>query len=326
MLKYLTKITMDILPSVVATIIGAYIVNHYIAAKPPADAPVAAAVSTAQPKKVEAASVDVGSNIPAAGVRAKGISEKAIFEKATAEKPQEKSLGKPPEKPQAKPVEKSVVAEKSPEKSPEKSLDPAEDRLGETASISADVRRHPAAPREKEKTAVRVISLSAAAQPAVQPAASVATPTAPAPTVEAAIAPEEHRDANDLARAAIERLRGSSESAPRAQETARVPDAAPRVASVPQAPVPQAPAVRPLPPPIMVSTPPTDNLGSPTQPYSAQPYPATAQVDDPRRPIPPADIPPPAPVNLDGSARPHTNVAEDMLLAAKSVFHSVLPQ
>jgi hypothetical protein len=316
MLKYLTKITMDILPSVVATIIGAYIVNHYIAAKPPADAPVAAAVSTAQPKKVEAASADAGSNIPAAGVRAKGISEKAIFEKTAAEKPQEKS----PEKPQAKPVVKSVVAEKS----PEKSLDPAEDRLGETASISADVRRHPAAPREKEKTAVRVIPLSAAAQPAVQPAASVATPTAP--TVEAAIAPEEHRDANDLARAAIERLRGSSESAPRAQETARVPDAAPRVASVPQAPVPQAPAVRPLPPPIMVSTPPTDNLGSPTQPYSAQPYPATAQVDDPRRPIPPADIPPPAPVNLDGSARPHTNVAEDMLLAAKSVFHSVLPQ
>jgi hypothetical protein len=34
MLKYVSKITMDILPSVVATIIGAYIVNHYIVAKP----------------------------------------------------------------------------------------------------------------------------------------------------------------------------------------------------------------------------------------------------------------------------------------------------
>ena len=30
MLKYLTKFAMDILPSVAATIIGAYIVNHYI--------------------------------------------------------------------------------------------------------------------------------------------------------------------------------------------------------------------------------------------------------------------------------------------------------
>jgi transposase len=58
----------------------------------------------------------------------------------------------------------------------------------------------------------------------------------------------------------------------------------------------------------------------------------TARADDPRRPIPPADIPSAAPVDLhagalDEPARPHhTNVAEDMLLAAKSVFHSVIPQ
>ena len=50
-----------------------------------------------------------------------------------------------------------------------------------------------------------------------------------------------------------------------------------------------------------------------------------ARPDDPRRPIPPADIPPPAPVDLR-TDKPHTNVAEDMLLAAKSVFHSVIPQ
>ena len=43
--KYVSKFTIDILPSVLATIIGAYIVNHYIVAKP-ADAPAAAAVST----------------------------------------------------------------------------------------------------------------------------------------------------------------------------------------------------------------------------------------------------------------------------------------
>ena len=41
MLKsYLTKFTVDILPSVAATVIGAYIVNHYIVSKPGADAPV----------------------------------------------------------------------------------------------------------------------------------------------------------------------------------------------------------------------------------------------------------------------------------------------
>ena len=50
MLKYVSKFAMDILPSVAATIIGAYIVNHYIVTKPGADAPVAAAVSAADPK------------------------------------------------------------------------------------------------------------------------------------------------------------------------------------------------------------------------------------------------------------------------------------
>jgi hypothetical protein len=308
MLKYLSKITMDILPSVVATIIGAYIVNHYIATKPVTDAPVAAAVSTSEPKKVDAAAVDAG-NMPTAGVRAKGISLKAIFEKSTADKPQEKQAEKQAEKP----AEKPVVAEKT----PEKSLEQPEDRPAETASISADTHRRPAAPREK--TAVRVIPLTAAAQPA----ASAAMPPAPAPTVEAAITPEEHRDANDLARAAIERLRGSNESAPRAPETVRVPDVAARAGSAPQVPVPQAAAVRPLPPPILVSTPPTDNVGPATA--STQPNPVTARADDPHRPIPPADIPPPAPVDLR-TDKPHTNVAEDMLLAAKSVFHSVIPQ
>jgi hypothetical protein len=318
MLKYLSKITMDILPSVAATIIGAYIVNHYITAKPATNAPVAAAVSTVGPKKVDAASADLG-NIPAAGVRAKGISEKAIFEKSTAEKPQEKPQQKAQEKPAEKPavVEKSAEKEKPAEKSPEKSLEQPE---AETASISADTRRRTPAPHEK--SAIRVIPLTAAAQPAVQPAVSVA-----APAVEAAMTPEERRDANDLARAAIERLR---EGAPRAQETVRVPDAAPRIASVPQAPAPQTAAVRPLPPPIVVSTPPADSFGS--GPSPTQPYLPTARVNDPRRPIPPADIPPAAPVDLHAepadasSARPHTNVAEDMLLAAKSVFHSVLPQ
>jgi hypothetical protein len=298
MLKYLTKITMDILPSVVATIIGAYIVNHYIAAKPATDAPVAAAVAPAAPKP-NAAVADVG-NAPVAGVRAKGISEKAILEKTASEKPAVVEKAE-------KPAEKPAVAEKASE--------PAE---VETASISPDSRRRPVAPREK--TAVRVIPLTTAAQPA---------PSVAAPTVEAAITPEDHRDANDLARAAIERLRGSNEGAPRAPEAVRVPDAAPRIASVPPAPAPLVPAVRPLPPPIVVSTPPADSFGSGPSPM--QPYPATARLNDPRRPTPPADIPPAAPVDLhaepvDAPARPHTNVAEDMLLAAKSVFHSVLPQ
>src|SRR5438270_327310 len=51
--NYLKKFAMDILPSVAATIIGAYIVNHYIVTKPGADAPVAAAISAADPKSAD---------------------------------------------------------------------------------------------------------------------------------------------------------------------------------------------------------------------------------------------------------------------------------
>ena len=48
MLKYITKFAMDILPSVAATIIGAYIVNHYIVSRP--DTPAAAVASSVDPK------------------------------------------------------------------------------------------------------------------------------------------------------------------------------------------------------------------------------------------------------------------------------------
>jgi hypothetical protein len=99
-----------------------------------------------------------------------------------------------------------------------------------------------------------------------------------------------------------------------------------------------APPVRPLPPPIMVSTPGTETFdstsgSSPMKP----PYAAAARTDDPRRPTPPADIPSSpsspasAPLDLHADAtepraREHTTVADDMLAAAKSVFHAVLPK
>jgi hypothetical protein len=92
-----------------------------------------------------------------------------------------------------------------------------------------------------------------------------------------------------------------------------------------------APPVRPLPPPIMVSTPANEAFDSPTGSSAMrQPYEPVAGVDDRRRPVPPADIPASGPLDLradasDPSRRPHTNVAEDMLLAAKSMFHAVLP-
>jgi hypothetical protein len=307
MLKYVSKFTMDILPSVVATIIGAYIVNHYIVTRPAADAPVAAAVSPAVPKKAETAndtkpaakSADIR-NIPGPGVKAKGISERAMIEQTAAERP--------------------TVVEKAVEKPVEKSADtPAE-----TASIPVEPRHYQPAPREKT-VAKSAAAPVAPAAPTVAAAPVVAPPTT---TVEAAVAPEEHRDANELARAAIERLRGTGDGSPRAQEGARVPDG-PRVAT---APVVSAPPIRPLPPPIMVSTPAAGTFNPVPESSGMRPYRAGIGMDDPNRPTPPADIPEASPP-LDLRAevvvpprREHTTVAEDMLLAAKSVFHAVLPK
>jgi hypothetical protein len=148
------------------------------------------------------------------------------------------------------------------------------------------------------------------------------------------VAPEERRDANDLARAAIERLRGNGDSSPRPQEAARTPEApraleASRTSETPR--VVTAPAVRPLPPPIMVSAPPNNEAfdqGSQARPS----YPVNAGNGDQGRPTPPADIPasrPPLDLRADAEPPPpreHKSVAEDVLSAAKSVFHAVLPK
>ena len=316
MFNYVKKFTMEILPSVAATIIGAYIVNHYIVAKPAADAPVAAAASVADPKAAPGAkpaetSADAG-NLPAAGVKAKGMSERTLLERSASEK------AVVTEKPQ----------EKSQEKSDAKSTDAKpSDTPVETASIPAEPRRHTPAPREK----VRVV-LPSPVQPSA--AAPVTAVPAPAPPVEAAVAPEERRDANDLARAAIERLRGNGDSSPRPQEAARTPEApraleASRTSETPR--VVTAPAVRPLPPPIMVSAPPNNEAfdqGSQARPS----YPVNAGNGDQGRPTPPADIPasrPPLDLRADAEPTPpreHKSVAEDVLSAAKSVFHAVLPK
>jgi hypothetical protein len=263
--KYISKFTIDILPSVLATIIGAYIVNHYIVTRP--DAPAAAVVSA--PEATKAAGV------PEAGVKAKGVSEKALLEKTASERPA------------------------------------AVDRPAETVSLPSEP--HRTQPVLREKPAAK----------AAQPAA----PAAPVP-VEAATAPEEKRDATDLARAAIERLRASSEAQPHVQEVARVPEA-PRI---PEAPKMTPAAAQPLPPPIMVSTPGSEAFDPRTGSLPARSAHNPVQVDDPQRPTPPAEIPPSA-RSLDLRAevtefppRQRTSVAEDVLSAAKSVFHAVLPR
>lgn len=312
MLKYLAKISMDIFPSVLATIIGAYIVNHYINAKPAVDAP-AAVVAPAEAGK-DGKPTDTA-NLPAPGVKAKGVAEKNVSEKG---------------------VDK-VTAEKPADHQP----------AAETKA--ADVAPAETGPRGRNSVREKAAAKSSPA---------VAAPAA-APVVEANSAPAATPDANDLARAAIERLRKSPEGKiaegkaaekaaearspetksvetkpaektpePAVREAARNPEA-PRVISA------EPSMVRPLPPPITVSTPAPEAYGNGGSSSVNPSYTASIGSDDPNRMTPPADIPvpviaPPLDLRADAGAtmpRPKkTNVADEMLSGMKSMFHSVLPK
>jgi hypothetical protein len=294
MLKYLAKISMDIFPSVLATIIGAYIVNHYINAKPAADAPAAVIAPAEAGKDGKPANT---ASLPAPGVKAKGVSEKNVTEKAAVEKPADKSETK---------ISDTKAADVAP---------------SDTASHGRPPAREKAAAKSAPAATVPVVEAnSAAASPATTP------------------------DANDLARAAIERLRKSPEgkAAEKAAEAKsaetkpveRTPEPATRdAARTPEAPriVTTEPSmVRPLPPPITVSTPAPEAYGNGG---SSPSYTASVGNDDPNRITPPADIPvpviaPPLDLRADAGAtmpRPKkTNVADEMLSGMKSMFHSVL--
>jgi hypothetical protein len=84
----------------------------------------------------------------------------------------------------------------------------------------------------------------------------------------------------------------------------------------------------------MVSTPQAETFDATGSSQIRPAYPA-AEISGPRRPTPPADIPEaspaPGPLDLRAEAvappkKEHTNVAEDVLLAAKSVLHAVMPK
>jgi hypothetical protein len=141
--------------------------------------------------------------------------------------------------------------------------------------------------------------------------------------------PSEH-DVNELARAAIARLRPSNTAAQSSEEP--VPPREPRhvmAAATPAAP-PET-AVQRLPAPVTVSAPASERPRSrqdASQPMAIGPDAATVADNDSGRLVPPADIPLAPLLNLSsGNAQSsrQTTVADDMLSTAKSVFHAVLP-
>ena len=274
MLKWLKKFVLDILPSVAATIIGAYVVNHYIIPKSSAgqnQPSIASAISDAITSKMSDATIDKASF-------EKGVAEKTAIEK-TAEK---------------------VAADRA----------AAADKAGETSSDTAATeprKQHPA-PKPGAKTAAKSVD------------------PAPAPA-------QDERRAGDLARAVLERLRGiSSDSTkpdPAKVEAVKAPET-PRIQPV--STVASAPPMQPLPPAITVARPNPDVFEQGNAvPVMRQPYPqAASRSDELRRFAPPADIPASRPMDLRAEATAplsdRTSVTDEVLSAAKSMFHAVIPR
>jgi hypothetical protein len=174
--KYISKFTIDILPSVLATIIGAYIVNHYIVTKP--DAPAAAVASTPEAKKsatLENSSENAG--IPGSGVKAKGISEKAMLEKTASERPAAADRSEPA----SQPAEARHVPPAPRDKPVAKTAQPTEAAASEEKPDATDlaraaIERLRASPEAKVQEAARVPETPRAIEapriasiPAVQP-------------------------------------------------------------------------------------------------------------------------------------------------------------
>lgn len=254
MLNYLSKFVLQMLPTISATVIGAYIVSTWINPKTPAEPPKIAARSQEQkPAKAAPAPAE-----PAQEVAAESTDAKA------AEAPAET----------AKPAKATSVTDK-----------------------------------------VRIIpivkQLASATEAAPAPAASVPSPE------PAAAAQDERKDANTLARAAIQRLRGS-ETARAADEPARPVVAPPRVQPVRAAAEPSPSPVARIAPPL----PPAVSIASPR----VMPAEGEAVSD---RLSPPAEIPPArSPLNLLTRQRVADNpsLADDFLSATKSFFRAITPQ
>jgi cell division protein FtsN len=147
----------------------------------------------------------------------------------------------------------------------------------------------------------------------------------------------ESREANDLARAVIERLRASNaparpvEASARSHETPRPSVVA--IRSV-QPQTVQPASVQPLPPAINIATSAVEEPRPANDSQSAAPRRDVTDDSDngSRRLIPPADIPSVSRMfgvsgnrTADTTAA-RTTVADDMLAAAKSVFSAVLPR
>jgi hypothetical protein len=289
MLKHVSNFFLQIFPSVVATVVGAYIVTNYITNKPAADAPKAAVASTAEPAR----DADPARDASPAAPSAKDIQSEDADKPKQAEKP------------------------------------------------APDSKRQPSREKSAEKPAEKPVKAAPVAAVTSAPAQTVAVaPAAPAATAPAS----ENRDANDLARAALDRLRGPVEAAKQPAETRqsdrqseKPPEpqrqAAPARAAEPPKVAAATPAqphvqqtVQPLPPAMLVTAP-NNAAGSRSDEASIHKPRELARDERSLTSFrPPADIPAAPPLDLQAASREPTSIADDVVATARSVFNAVIPR
>jgi hypothetical protein len=289
MVKYLSKFVLEVLPSVFATVVGAYIVAHYINPSPKTETPKTEVVATA----------------PAGEAKDAADSTGTVEEKATDAKPQADAKAADAKAADAKPAEAAKV-------------EPAKVEAAKVEAAKVETAK-PKIAKTDEKTGK----------------------------------PDEKKNAIELARAAIERLRGTTvePAAPASQpvrapvETARAdegargavqPAASQRTPVVTTGVAPQsAPATSvtppPLPPPVIVASPYGRHSVGPeaTTPATSVEQPGDQPTDraSADRPTPPADIPFQRGYDLQAQSAPveHVSIADHVLSTTKSFFRALTP-
>lgn len=173
--KFATKFVHDILPSVIATVLGAYIVTHYINAKP-SDSPAAASASARETKASE----------PKPGEAAAAATQSDAGSEKVADKPVEKA-----EKPD-KPAGDKPVAERRPHQPN------GREKLAKPASPAAVAVAAPTPPAAEERRDAAELARAALARQrtgsesghAAEPARTGSLRTAETPAETAARHPE----------------------------------------------------------------------------------------------------------------------------------------
>ncbi len=302
--KFLSKYILEVIPSILATVVGAYIVTHYINNKPDADKPQAAMASPTNP----ASPTNLAPSTNPAKAPDAAASSKPV---------------KPDESAQA---EKAAKAEAAKVKAAEKAA--ADKAVAEKLASEKAATEKLAAEKAQAEKAEK--AAEAESRRAREKAVAKSAPVTP-PAAEANAAPDDKRDANDLARAAIERLRSAEQprqaEPPRgqAQETVRVIEPSrPQERKVNSVVYTPPSSMQPLPPAVTVAPAPSETGVMTPAPQVSAPRSTEAQIDDSMRLTPPADIPS-RPTDLHGG-RERPSVAEDVVSAAKSVFQAVVPR